>query len=170
MIEKSFILKLFFCFCCKKTEVCFMRKIFVIFIFPLLHLFACNRPSSDLPQDDTSAIQAIMDNQVSCWNKGDLDCFMSGYWHSDSLMFIGKNGITYGYEKTLARYQQTYPDRAAMGHLSFEIISVNPLSDQTCFMVGKWMLKRESDDLNGCFTLLFKKINGQWYIITDHSS
>ncbi len=61
--------------------------------------------------DDQTAIQSIMDQQTRCWNAGDLNCFMEGYWHSDSLMFIGKTGITYGYDSTLANYRKRYPDR-----------------------------------------------------------
>ena len=53
-------------------------------------------------QDNIKAIQAILQNQTVAWNKGDLDAFMVGYWKSDSLVFMGKSGPTYGYKNTLA--------------------------------------------------------------------
>ena len=37
-------------------------------------------------------------------------------------------------------------------------------------LVGKWHLKRKEDDLGGHFTLLWKKIDGEWKIVVDHSS
>ncbi len=132
----------------------------------LLLLFACQPDTSS----DKTAILAIMQRQTECWNQGDLNCFMEGYWHADSLMFIGRNGITYGYEQTLARYRKNYPDQVAMGQLTFDILSLERLSADAYYMVGKWMLRRQADNLNGHFTLLFRKIDDQWFIVKDHSS
>lgn len=126
--------------------------------------------TSDSSSEDRKEILSIMDNQVECWNQANLDCFMEGYVKSDSLMFIGKNGIVYGYQNTLDRYHETYPDKVAMGTLSFNIIHLNRLSPDYYSMVGQWNLARQDDSLSGHFTLLFQKINGQWFIIKDHSS
>ena len=52
--------------------------------------------------DDTS-IREVMQQQQDAWNKGDIESFMTGYWNSDSLMFIGSSGVTYGYKNTLER-------------------------------------------------------------------
>lgn len=120
--------------------------------------------------DDHAAIHAIMEQQTRCWNEGNLPCFMEGYWHSDSLMFVGKSGITYGYDNTLARYQQTYPDRTAMGTLRFKIVSLEAVGPAAYLMVGRWFLQRDTDDLDGHFTLLFRKIDQRWRIVKDHSS
>ncbi len=95
---------------------------------------------------------------------------MEGYWRSDSLMFVGKTGITYGYDRTLANYRRRYPDRAAMGSLHFDVLSLEALSDDVCFLVGRWSLARDIGDLGGHFTLLFRRIGGQWRIVKDHSS
>ena len=43
--------------------------------------------------------------------------FMKGYWENDSLMFIGKSGVTYGYKNTLNNYKKNYPTTADMGKL-----------------------------------------------------
>lgn len=95
---------------------------------------------------------------------------MEGYWESDSLMFISKDKVHYGYQNTVKRYQMAYPDKEAMGQLSFEFISMQPLSDNSFYVIGKYHLKRTIGDLEGHFTLLWKKINGEWLIVTDHSS
>ena len=119
---------------------------------------------------DIAAIQSILDNQIKSWNSGDLDNFMVGYLHSDSLVFIGKSGPTYGYENTLANYKKSYPDKTHMGTLQFEIVSLKPLNNDHYFVIGKWKLIRTVGDLNGVYTLLLKKTKEGWKIIADHSS
>lgn len=119
---------------------------------------------------DEIAIRTILQTQEINWNKGALENFMEGYWKNDSLMFIGKSGITYGWQKTLDNYKKGYPDLAAMGKLHFTLLQLKPLSPVFYFVVGKWYLQRSIGDLNGHFTLLFKKINGKWFIVADHSS
>ena len=119
---------------------------------------------------DETAIRQLLNDQVRFWNSGDIDSFMITYWQSDSLMFIGKNGITYGWTNTLNNYKKNYPDLAAMGRLSFEIVLVKRLSFEYFQVIGKWNLQRSMGDLSGHYTLLLKKINGNWLIIADHSS
>ena len=120
--------------------------------------------------NDELTIRKVLDSQTEAWNKGDIKGFMQGYWKDDSLMFIGKNGIHWGWQTTLENYKKNYPDTAAMGKLSFDIILVKKLSPEYFYVVGKWMLNRSIGDLSGHYNLLFKKINGQWLIIADHSS
>jgi len=42
-----------------------------------------------------------MKQQEDAWNNGNIDNFMNIYWKNDSLVFIGKSGISYGWDKTL---------------------------------------------------------------------
>ena len=121
-------------------------------------------------QKDENAIRQLLLQQTENWNKGDLEGFMQTYWNNDSLMFVGKSGITRGWKNTRDNYKKGYPDTAAMGKLSFDIIQVKPVSKGYAFVVGKWMLKRTAGDLSGHYTLLLRKIKGQWKIIADHSS
>jgi ketosteroid isomerase-like protein len=95
---------------------------------------------------------------------------MDTYWRSDSLMFIGKKGVTYGWQATLNNYKKSYPDRAAMGRLSFNLLEFRKLAPDAYFVVGKWHLARTIGDLSGHFTLLLRNINGNWKIVADHSS
>jgi hypothetical protein len=95
---------------------------------------------------------------------------MQGYWKNDSLLFIGKNGPKYGYAITLANYKKGYPDTAHMGKFTSTILSVKKLSKKYYFVVGKWYLKRSVGDVSGHYTLLIRKINGEWVIVADHSS
>jgi ketosteroid isomerase-like protein len=119
---------------------------------------------------DETAIRKLLGEQTRAWNRGDLEAFMKGYWENDSLMFIGKSGITYGWKNTLSNYKKGYPDTTAMGRLLFDILLVKQLSPEYYHVTGKWHLQRSNGDLGGYFTLLFRKINGDWVIIADHSS
>ena len=108
--------------------------------------------------------------QTESWNRGDIDGFMQTYWKSDSLLFIGKNGVNRGWQATLNNYKKSYPDTAAMGELAFDLVTIKRLSSKYYYVVGKWKLTRTIGNLSGHFDLLFRKIRGSWYIIADHSS
>jgi ketosteroid isomerase-like protein len=111
----------------------------------------------------------LMKKQELAWNAGDIEGFMKYYWKDDSLKFIGSKGITYGWQKTLDNYKKNYPDKEAMGILTFEINTNEELSKTSVFVIGKWSLKKEKN-VGGYFTLLWKKIKGEWVIVADHTS
>lgn len=119
---------------------------------------------------DKQAILKVLNTQQTEWNKGDIDGFMQTYWKSDSLLFVGKTAPTYGWQATLNHYKKRYPDRAAMGILTFNIMKVQLLDPENAFVLGAWHLKRKKDAPGGYFTLWFRKIKGQWKIVVDHTS
>lgn len=140
-------------------RVCFI--ICVLFFSIQLHAQSSN-------QKDT--IIKVLHTQDEAWNRGDIEGFMQTYWQSDSLMFIGKSGVTYGWQNTLNNYKKSYPDTASMGKLDFTLIDIKPISKEYYHVVGKWHLKRTKGDLQGHFTLLLQKIKKKWVIVADHSS
>lgn len=119
---------------------------------------------------DKEAILHVLETQQQAWNNGDIGAFMQGYWKSDSLLFVGKTAPVHGWKLTIARYKKTYPDKAAMGQLTFDIMQVTVLDPSNAFVLGGWRLKREKDEPGGYFTLWFRKINGEWKIVCDHTS
>jgi ketosteroid isomerase-like protein len=138
--------------------------------FKLLILFLAIGLIAQAQNQTDRAIRNILSTQAASWNRGDIEGFMQTYWKSDSLTFIGKNGVKKGWQETLNNYKKSYPDAAAMGQLSFDILKVKKLSSKYCYVIGKWMLKRTIGDLSGHFDLLLQKINGRWVIVSDHSS
>ena len=120
--------------------------------------------------NDEKAIIDLLNSQAEQWNKGNVDEFMKGYWNNDSLMFIGKAGVTYGYNNTLNNYKKNYANADEMGKLTFEFLNVKKISSEYYWVLGKWFLKRTVGDVGGHYTLLFRKINGKWLIVADHSS
>lgn len=138
------------------------------YLLPILLCFAFTNSFSQT--QDKTEILAVLKQQSEAWNKGDLNAFMKGYWKNDTLMFIGKNGVTYGYNNTLENYKKSYSDTTKMGQLFFDILQIRRLSDAYYFVVGKWTLKRTIGNLSGHYSLVFRKIDGKWYIVADHSS
>ena len=132
--------------------------------------FPASAQTAPAQSRDEASIRKMMASQVTEWNKGNIDGFMSGYWENDSLIFIGSSGAQYGYNTTLARYKAKYPDVAHMGKLALTIISIKQLSGDHYFVIGKWALKRTAGDVDGSFSLLIKRINGELKIVVDHSS
>jgi ketosteroid isomerase-like protein len=121
-------------------------------------------------QKNERSIRDLLSRQTLAWNEGNTEGFMKGYWESDSLKFIGKNGITYGWSNALKNYKKNYPDTAAMGKLDFTLLELKKISGKYYFVIGRWHLQRSIGDIGGHFSLLFHKIKGHWKIITDHTS
>jgi hypothetical protein len=135
----------------------------LILAFFLLCLFFCRG------QNDITLVLEHMKTQESAWNNGNIKGFMDYYWKNDSLKFIGSKGIVYGWQKTLDSYLKNYPDKETMGVLKFTIEEATQLSKASIYIIGKWELKKEKP-AGGYFTLLWKKINGKWVIVSDHTS
>lgn len=139
-----------------------------------LYLLICMLPLAGWAQQSVEEqITQTLERQTEAWNRGDLEGFMQGYWQSDSLLFIGKSGLTYGWQQTLDNYKKNYPDTRAMGQLRFNELTIRPVAGQEAyFVVGRWHLKREKEkgDLGGYFSLLWERKGGQWVVVADHSS
>jgi ketosteroid isomerase-like protein len=134
----------------------------------VIALAACNTKQHD--QTAISTIQQVMNEQEEAWNRGDIKGFMDGYWESDSLRFIGKRGITYGWQATLENYRKSYPGSEAMGKLQFTNLTMELTGDSSAYVIGKWELFRATDTLSGHYSLLWRQLNGKWLIVADHSS
>lgn len=139
-------------------------------ILPAIMLLLIISCSENGYETNKNAIRSVMDKQAQSWSNGDIDGFMDGYWKSDSLRFLGKRGLTKGWQTTLDNYKKSYPDKKAMGKLKFDYISFEPLNNKQMFVVGKWALEREKDTLKGYYSLVWEKIDGNWKVIFDHTN
>lgn len=140
-----------------------MKKAVIFFILLAGHL--CVIAQSNVQK----AITQIMNEQEHAWNNQDIHGFMEGYLQSDSLQFVTHKGITYGWKNMLHHYLQAYPNPELMGTLTFSQLQFRELSSDYCFVIGKWHISRDAGNIGGLFTLLFKKWDGQWRIVVDHT-
>ena len=96
----------------------------------------------------------IMQNELSEFEKDNI-------YSSSKIRYVGKH--------TLDEYIKGYPTKEAMGKLTYTIIEATQLSKTSIYVIGKWSLAKEKPS-GGHFTLLWKKINNNWVIVSDHTS
>ena len=115
-------------------------------------------------------IRAVLDAQVTAWNRGDIEAFMEGYARSPETTFVSGDTVTRGWQVVLDRYRRSYATRERMGTLSFSELDIKLLARDTAIVVGRWQLTRAGDEPRGRFTLIFRRLGGQWRITHDHTS
>ncbi len=127
--------------------------------------------AADKPESPKAAIQQVLDDQTTAWNKGDLEGFMAGYWKSPELTFSSGKDRTHGWQATFDRYRKRYQSEGhEMGKVSFSDIDIELLGPESAFVRGQWKLVNSKETLGGQFTLIFKKLPEGWRIIHDHTS
>tara|TARA_Y100000385_G_scaffold203354_1_gene210683 strand:- start:271 stop:720 length:450 start_codon:yes stop_codon:yes gene_type:complete len=145
-----------------------VQNIFTILL--ILLVFSCSRTKPN--NNSCLDINNLMQQQENSWNNGNIDDFMNIYWKNDSLVFIGKSGINYGWDKTITNYKNSYKTKEHMGTLKFKNIICNPINDSSHIVTGKWSLKRNDSigNINGFYSLLWTKKPDGWKITYDHTS
>lgn len=123
-------------------------------------------------QTPEEEIRKVLVRQQADWNRGDIRAFMTGYEKSDSITFVGAT-VSRGFDKVLARYLEKYPNKGAMGELTFSGVEVKTLGADYASVLGRFHLKRAKEaggDSTGLFTLICRKTAAGWKIILDHTS
>jgi len=137
----------------------------LVYLMSLLVFISCN---SNINQDK-EAIVAALNKSAEDWSSGKIEAYMDVYWKSEKLQFIGANGINYGWQTTLDNYKKRYPTKDHTGKLTFEVLNITFLAKDLYSLTGKYFLERIVGPADGIFTLIFKRINNKWVIISDHS-
>jgi ketosteroid isomerase-like protein len=134
----------------------------------ILSATAQDRPHSA----DPAAILAMLNRQADDWNRGDLDAFAKGYKNSPDILFMGQT-IRRGYDQMLAGYRKSFPNREAMGKLTFSNLEVQPLDGHFATVTGRFHLERTAaggGDAGGYFLLVVEKTPAGWKIIRDDTT
>ena len=128
-------------------------------------------PEASLPAAEVErGVRATLDAQVAAWNGGSIRGFMEGYARTDTLVFLSGGSVRRGWEEALYAYVRGYPDRDAMGTLSFEGIEVRALSPRHAVAFGRWRLTRGDDAPTGLFSLVMENTAEGWVVVHDHTS
>ena len=148
-----------------------------LFALSLLILLSCSMNNTKtietIKQDpiEIDAVKKVLTAQQECWNNGDIDGFMQGYWNSEKLIFTSlSHKPAYGWKNTLERYKNSYPTESSMGELRFEILDLQLISKKTAVLKGKWELIRINDHPNGLFWLDLEKFDENWLITKDSTT
>ena len=147
-----------------------MFRLMTIVAFPSSLAAALLVFSSPSNADERSEIEAVLTKQAAAWNRGDIESFMEHYWKSDQLTFSSGGETTRGWQATKERYLRRYPSREQMGQLKFTQLETTILGDSAALVLGRWNLMRDSSPLEGNFTLVLRRIDGNWVIVHDHTS
>ncbi len=148
-----------------------MRLTFLAFSIAAVAIFWVAPAELAAARTDTaSEIRIVLQSQQGAWNRGDIDAFMNGYWHSDQTVFVSGDEVTRGWQKVLDRYKKKYSDRAKMGTLTFSDLEITTLSGDSAAALGSWKLNRANDQPHGRFTLIFRRFPDGWKIVHDHTS
>lgn len=111
--------------------------------------------------------RAFMTEQAQSWNKGDLDGFCASY--ADDAAFITPTGLTKGRDQVLARYKKRYPDKAAMGTLSFEFLDAR-VSPGAVTVMAKWTLTYPNKpSASGNTLVVLQPRATSWMVVQDAS-
>lgn len=115
---------------------------------------------------------AALTRQAEDWNRGDLESFTSVY--ADDAVFLSPSGVHRGRDEVLARYRKRYPDRAAMGTLSFEVIETRQSDDASLVtLAARWHLaypeNADREDASGLTLLVLRRDPDGWKIVQDAS-
>ena len=142
---------------------------YILLLFVVLN---CKPSSLKNYKDSCEEINDLMYEQEESWNNGNIEDFMKKYWKNDSLIFIGKSGINYGWNKTTSNYKKSYPSQNLMGLLHFNNIKCLSINDTTHIISGQWNISRldSSKNVGGYYSLMWIKKENGWRIVYDHSS
>jgi ketosteroid isomerase-like protein len=119
--------------------------------------------------DEAKQIEEVLAKQTKFWNEHNIEGFMETYWNSDKMTFSGGGKTRRGWQATLDSYKKSYPGEK-MGKLHFDGLEVELLSNEAAFVLGYWHLEMDGEKKDGNFTLVLKKLEGDWKIVHDHSS
>lgn len=143
-----------------------------IFLTVILITFAALivKAENTIKEKEIKKVTELLDKQVDAWNKGNLGKFMDTYWKSEDLVFVGSGGVTYGWQRTYDNYKRNYPSKRTMGNLRFNILDIRKIDKKSIFVIGRFFLTRDSENVEGHFTLIIQKKGRKWLIVSDHSS
>jgi ketosteroid isomerase-like protein len=120
---------------------------------------------------DNAAIRGVLATQQAAWNRADLEGFMAGYLHDESLVFTSGGKVRHGWQETYDKYRAKYGGApATMGHLEFAILSIQPLGADGAIVLGRWRLTETPQAAGGVFSLALTRTGDGWRIVHDHTS
>lgn len=128
------------------------------------------KSAGEKPVGAARDIVSLLETQRDAWNRGSIEEFLVPYWNSEKLTFSSGGEVRRGFAATRERYLKTYPDRQAMGRLDFSGLETTLLGADAAMVLGNWKLTRDAGPLGGNFTLILRRIDGEWKIVHDHTS
>lgn len=150
-------------------EVLSMKRFGLLVVACVAGLLGCSMTGTPFnPEPD---IRKVLDDQVTCWNNGDLEGFMRGYWNSEELEFKSGDKTTKGWQATFDRYKKKYQaDGAEMGTLKFTNLKIQ-YTHLISYVEGDWHLTmKDGKTPHGSFKLSLDSKSDGWKIVRDETT
>jgi len=117
-----------------------------------------------------AACETVLQDQAAAWNRGDMDGYAAAYHRDPAMVFVSGSSVTQGYQALYDRMKKRYPDRAAMGQLTFAGLTFRDFGQGEVLVEGTWKLKRAKDRPWGRFVLVMRKVDAGWRVVVDYTN
>jgi uncharacterized protein (TIGR02246 family) len=152
-----------------------MRQLRVLSVPLALAFLLLSSSATSAASSPEAEVRAVLKTQSEAWSRGDLEAFSSVY--ADDATFLSPTGVTHGGREVLARYRKRYPDAAAMGKLTLEVIEARAFPEGAqaagVSVAARWRLEYpkqpDKKKAEGLTLIVLKKIGGAWKIVQDAS-
>ena len=146
------------------------RRSATVFLVFLSLLVSC----AEEPSPETQ-VATLLRMQAEAWSRGDLEAFTSVY--AEDAAFLTADGLTRGRRDVLERYRKRYPNAAAMGKLTLEVIETRvfpPGKDAAGVSVAaRWRLEypgqADRKTAEGSTLIVLRRTAKSWEIVQDAS-
>lgn len=121
--------------------------------------------------DAEQAIRSVLDQQVAAWNRGDIKDFMSGYWNSPDLIYVGNAKVTRGWQTLLDRFEELSKSSGGqIGTLELPETQISVLSPDSALVWGTYRVLQPGQDRKGLYTLVLRRFQEGWRTVYDRTS
>ena len=121
---------------------------------------------------EEATIRAVLSKQGDDWNKGDWEPYFAAYKNSPDILFVG-NTVRRGYDQMVTSYKKSFPNKEAMGVLTFTNVEIHMLDAHFATVLGNFHLERTAaggGNADGIYSLVMEKTKAGWKIILDHTA
>ncbi len=135
-----------------------------------LLLAGCS-PGRPPPSDPTGVVEAMLGASADAWNRGDLGSFVSDYADDSTTTFMSRSQVQYGFDWIRNNYAPRFEPGVQRDSLRFESVAARALGSDHLLATARFvLLHADSVTASGPFTLVLKRVGGEWKIIHDHTS
>jgi uncharacterized protein (TIGR02246 family) len=120
--------------------------------------------------EDHQRIRALFESACAAWNRGDMDGYLADYWQSDNVRWVSEGTVRYGFEAIAAAVKARFDSPDNMGRLEVANLEIQLLGESDALVFGGWIQTTRTARRHGVFTVHVKKMDGEWLIVSDHSS
>src|SRR5688572_550040 len=120
--------------------------------------------------DDHQRIRAVFESGCAAWNRGDIDGYLAAYWNSDKVRWVSEGTVRYGFEAIAAGFKARFDSSDNMGRLEVTNLDIQLFGENDALVFGSWTQTTPTARHHGVFTVHVKEIDGEWLIVSDHSS